>query len=144
MGFTIRQGSSEGILARIIHRTMLRNCGVARVDVEGSIHKWVMLLGCEDEKGGFAAWSEKRHRVYCQRFRSLHNIHYQTLHICQSGLESRKGDHGSFATPLPKQTKKGSDMLSDPQANTIPPKERKNCLLYLSVYERFISDRILT
>ena len=27
------------------------------------------------------------------------------------------------------QRKKGSDLLSDPQANTIPLKERKNCLL---------------
>jgi hypothetical protein len=85
VGFTIRQVSSEGILARIIHRTLLRNRGVAMVDVEGSIHKWVMLLACEDEKGGFAAWSERRHRDYCQRFISLHNIHYQTIYIEQRG-----------------------------------------------------------
>ena len=52
MRFTIWQGSSEGVLARIIHRTLLQDRGLAIVDVEGSINEWVMLLCCEDEKGG--------------------------------------------------------------------------------------------
>ena len=52
MRFTLWQGSSEGALARIIHLTLWANRGAAIVDVEGSISELVMLLGCEDEKGG--------------------------------------------------------------------------------------------
>ena len=78
MRFTLWQGSSEGALARIIHLTLWANRGAAIVDVEGSISELVMLLGCEDGKGGFAGLSEGRHQFYCYRFISLHNIHYQT------------------------------------------------------------------
>jgi hypothetical protein len=78
MRFTIWQGSSEGALARIIHRTLWRDRGAAIVDVEGSISELVILLGCEDEKGGFAGLGEGRYQYYCYRFISLHNIHYQT------------------------------------------------------------------
>ena len=46
------KGSFESIVARIIHRTLLRDRGLAIVDVGGSINEWVMLLCCEDEKGG--------------------------------------------------------------------------------------------
>ena len=72
------EGSSEGALARIIHRTLWRDRGAAIVDVEGSISELVILLGCEDEKGGFADLSEGRHQYSYYRFISLHNIHYQT------------------------------------------------------------------
>lgn len=78
MRFTIWQGSSEGVLARIIHRTLLRDRGAAIVDVEGSINEWVVFLCCEDEKGGFAGLTEGRKQFYCYGFISLHNIHYQT------------------------------------------------------------------
>jgi hypothetical protein len=50
--FTIWQGSSEGALGRIIHRTLWRDHGAAIADVEGSINELVMLLCCEVEKGG--------------------------------------------------------------------------------------------
>ena len=78
MRFAIWEGSSEGSLVSIIHRTLWRDRGAAIVDVEGSISELVMFLGCEDEKGGFAGLSEGRHQFYCYRFISLHNIHYQT------------------------------------------------------------------
>jgi len=46
----VRFAICQGI---IIHRTLLRDRGLAIVDVGGSINEWVMLLCCEDEKGGF-------------------------------------------------------------------------------------------
>ena len=61
MRFTIWQGSSETVLVRIIHRTWWRDRGAAVVDVEGSINGLVMLLCCEDEKGGFAGLTEGQH-----------------------------------------------------------------------------------
>jgi hypothetical protein len=76
--FPIWQGSSEGALGRIIHRTLWRDHGAAIADVEGSINELVMLLCCEVEKGGFAGWTEGRHQFYYYGFISLHNIHYQT------------------------------------------------------------------
>jgi hypothetical protein len=76
--FAIWQGSSEGVLASIIHRTLWPDREAAIVDVEGSINELVMLLCCEDEKGGFAGLTEGRHQFYCYGFISLHNIHYQT------------------------------------------------------------------
>jgi len=39
-----------------------RDRRAAIVDGEGSISELVMLLGCEDEKGGFAGLSEGRHQ----------------------------------------------------------------------------------
>ena len=62
MRFAIWQGSSEGALVRIIQRALWRDRRAAIVDVKGSISELVMLLGCEDEKGGFAGLSEGRHQ----------------------------------------------------------------------------------
>jgi hypothetical protein len=78
MRFAIWQGSSEGVLVRIIHRTLWLDRWAAIVDVEGSINELVMLLCCEDEKGGFAGLTEGATPIYCYRSISLHNIHYQT------------------------------------------------------------------
>ena len=78
MRFTLWQGSSEGALARIIHLTLWANRGAAIVDVEGSISELVMLLCCEDERGGFCRFDCRAIRIYWYGFIGLHNIHYQT------------------------------------------------------------------
>ena len=65
MRFAIWQGLTEGVL--VIHRIVVADRWAAIVDVEGSIKELVMLLCCEDEKGGFAGLTEGRKQFYCHR-----------------------------------------------------------------------------